>query len=477
MIPLLALHAAITVSSPLVLAIGVNQGGDVSTQALRYADDDAAEAVLLFDAAGERSWLLSALDAESQARYPQLAARAHPPTLEELRRAVREIARRVEQERASGEQPQVLIWMSGHALRDDEGQTVFPLQQGRLSAEGLIRELIAPLQAAHRVHLLLDSCFAASLVRARAAVERISAATAEQGFFARGIAAYPNVGALVGAGAGERGYEWQEVRSGVFSAMARAGLRGAADVDGDQRVDYQELAAFLAAAAERVSVPEARPSVQVWPPSMESTAALSRREWLGSVAILDADLSSLGTVHVLDERGNWLLAGSFEAGFRPLLWLPGDRQLYLRARGSEQALIERDGTLQLGPAVDTQAQPRSLIGQSLRQGLFQTPYGPAFYSGFVAGAAQPSSLAGPGHDATPWASLGVLGGAGCLLVGTVVLGALAADAGIRYSSTDLERPAREAYDQTLLFGGLGAATLLGTAGLATAAYLLWPDDP
>jgi hypothetical protein len=53
------------------------------------------------------------------------------------------------------------------------------------------------------------------------------------------------VGALISTSAEAVTYEWSELQSGIFSYEVRSGLRGAADVDGDGRVSYRELSAFI----------------------------------------------------------------------------------------------------------------------------------------------------------------------------------------------------------------------------------------
>ena len=47
---------------------------------------------------------------------------------------------------------------------------------------------------------------------------------------------------------GQQAHEWSAIESGVFTHELLSGLLGAADVNADQRIEYTELQAFIAAA-------------------------------------------------------------------------------------------------------------------------------------------------------------------------------------------------------------------------------------
>lgn len=504
--------------APFVLALGVNDGEAAGLQPLLFADDDAAEVIRLFGG-GPRTKLLTVMDSTTQRRYPDLARAASVPSRAALERSVRDLRRRIDRELQRGQKPIVVVWISGHADYDKDGHPYLPLAGGQLQADELIDTVVRPLAVAHRVHLVIDTCFASALVKSRAVVEDASEDEANRAFLERRIGGLANVGLLAGSTATNRAYEWEEIGGGVFSAMVRAGLRGAADVDGDDAVSYPELSAFLAAAARDVAAEEARPKVRVVAPAIEGDAALVRRDWLGQVGVFEADLAPLGTVHILDDTGAWLLAGAFEPGHQPRLWLPRGRRLFLRSGDLDHQLVEGSSGFSLGPASQRASRPRSLIGTALREGLFKRAFGPAFFGGYTAFAqASPGGLnPGPSEGGPPkselpgteppetappgtepatsavaasgqgittvpveeekgisWATIAVLGGAAGIGGVMAASGAFFILSVTRYLATPLERQAAWELNNALLFGTISAGALVAAGALlgGGAVYLV-----
>lgn len=473
LIPLLGLLAC---QSPYVLAVGVNNSGVDDLAPLKYADDDAAEAVALFfgEAGGERAFLHTVMDKESQQRYAKLTAQAQPPSRKAIGRSVQKIQTAVKRDLQAGHKPVVFVWLSGHAAYDKAGHAYYPLLDGRLNTDSLRSEIIEPLSDSHRVHLIVDTCFAASLVRSRMRLENVTPEAVKMAFWERGAFVHPNVGAVVGATAGARAYEWEEVGAGIFSAMVRAGLRGAADIDGDGVVRYSELEAFLLAAGASVQVREARPKVRSHPPAIDVDAVFSQKDWLPDVATLSGDFSQMGTMHVLDENGAWLLAGHFESGYRAQLWLPTTRQLFLRLGSLDRPLLEERGVFQIGEAVEQQTQPRSLVGHALRKGLFATPFGPAFFRGYLAANRNQEAPVAPDpkqqQQAFPRAVVwGVAATAGGL---ALVLGGLSIGSAVAFVQTDKQRDAMSYFATSALAGGVANGfTLLAISAAGLALFV------
>jgi hypothetical protein len=488
---------------PFVLALGVNEGEAAGLRPLLFADDDAAEVIRLFGG-GDRTRLLTVMDATTQRRYPDLAAAASVPSRQALEQAVTDLRRGVDRELARGEKPIVVVWISGHADYDAQGHPYLPLAGGQLQADELIDTVVRPLATAHRVHLVIDTCFASALVKSRAVVEEASATEAKRAFLERRIGGLANVGLLAGSTATNRAYEWEEIGGGVFSAMVRAGLRGAADVDGDDAVSYPELSAFLAAAARDVAAEEARPKVRVVAPAIEGDAALVRRDWLDRVAVLEADLAPLGTVHILDDTGAWLLAGAFEAGHQPRLWLPRGRRLFLRSGEVDHQLVEGSSGFSLGPASQRASRARSLIGTALREGLFKRPFGPAFFGGYTAfaqvspGGPDPdpgeggppkvdvteavdeqgvsaeglTNIAAEADDGISWVTIATLSGAAAVGGVMAASGAFFVMSVTRFAATPLERQAAWELNNALLFGAISAGALVATGALLGGGAVL-----
>ena len=474
----LALHALAAGSAPYMMAIAVNNPGIPGLAALNYADDDAAEAALLYGAQPQRTFLHTIMDPETQARYPGLVQQTRMPAWRDIDVSVKTLQAAIREDVAAGEKPVVFVWLSGHAARGADGQVSFPLAGGTMTPLDLRLRILGHLTDAHRVHVIVDTCFAGAMVRARAQVNAVSVDVGARAFGATDLASFANVGSLVAATPGTRAYEWEEIRAGVFSAMVRAGLRGAADVDGNREVRYGELDAFLSAAAQGVALDRARPRVTTQAPVMDQNAVLSRMDWLPDVARFEGDIAGLGPVHVLDGKGGWLLAGNFEAGFQPALWLPRGRTLYLRAGQTDWPLVLADnGVLQMGVGVQSDAQARSMEGEALRQGLFTVPYGPAFHRGFTAGAQRVS----PSVQATEaprgalpawWMPAPLLvAGLGAGLAG-LAAGAVAGGAALFFVQTDQQVPALRAFAVASVSGGLAVGLFLAFVALLASAVAI-----
>jgi hypothetical protein len=476
--------AAAAEPAPLVLALGSNTASGVDLPALQFADDDAAAAVELFGADPERTWLLTTLDADSQERFPQLAQRARPPTLQELLRATSEAAQRVTRLQAQGEHPVVVVWLVGHGAFGADGQPFVALQDGALTQQLLWRKVLAPLAHAHRVHVVLDACHAEAMVRSRALLQATSGVEVRRQFLEPGMLRADNVGYLAAAGAAQKTFEWQEMRAGVFSALVRAGLRGAANANADGCVTYDEVAAFVTASLQGIAIPEARPRVTARPPGVEHGAPLACSGWFAGNATLNADMGSMGQVHVEDARGVWLAGGRFETGHRVNLWLPTGHPLVLRADSGEWPLEPSgDGLVALGPhPLERASLPRGAVERAMREGLFSVSFGPGFLRGFQArpnlpdAAPQQGSVAAPSRHLAAWASAPFLSVA--LVAAGVTMASLAAAVFslVEYASTDLQRPAQIAATHVLVSVAVMAAAALLALLTATVGGVLLALD-
>ena len=69
------------------------------------------------------------------------------------------------------------------------------------------------------------------------------------------------VGYLLSSSASGEAHEWAGFEAGVFSHEVRSGLYGAADADGDGRVTYPEIAAFVRRANATITNESFRPQV------------------------------------------------------------------------------------------------------------------------------------------------------------------------------------------------------------------------
>lgn len=478
--------------APLVLAVGVNRAARTELPTLQYADDDAAAAAELFGAPPGRTWLLATLDADSQQRFAGLTSQARPGTLAQLRLAVSEVAAAVATERAAGALPVVLVWLVGHGAFGADGQPYVAMEDGELTAPMLTTQVLQPLADAHRVHVVLDACHAGAMVQWRAAVEKASVDEVLSQPFMQQVMPPGNAGLITAAAAHQKTFEWEEMRAGIFSALTRAGLRGAANANGDDCVTYDEVAAYVSAALKGIALPEARPRVVTRAPAVDNRAALSCQGWFVGASVFSGADSGLGSFQVRDDRGVWLTGGHFEPGHQPGLWLSDANGLALNNADGERALrLQADGTLAMAPeAVSEGARMRGAVDRAVREGLFRVPFGPAFLQGYT--AAQPEAARAtptrerqpsqPASHARHWLLLGLpaMAGAAALGVGVALAGALLGTWALQqYVQTDLQRPAAfAAAGWAAGWGGGGTGLVVTLASCATsavlvAAWLLW----
>jgi hypothetical protein len=296
------------------------------------------------------------------------------------------------------------------------------------------------------------------------------------------------VGVIVASSRDAQAHEWDLYSGGVFTHEILSGLRGGADVNGDGRVEYSEMAAFLAAANRAVAAPEARLKTVVQAPPANPRAPLAvlgsaRGGWLqGRPAVL-------GSLHVEDTRGERLVDLHAELGAQIALLLPSEVPLYVRTLDREAEIRLRPGERLDFSTLGFRYAPmraRGAVDTSLRRGLFATAFGGSYYRGFVDSQntlvpveLQAIDLAA-GENATkvnppvPGAAVLTLGAAGALAATSVGFGVVAWRAHNDFQNTQIEREASLAADR---YDRARTATLITAGAAAVAAavgvYLWW----
>jgi hypothetical protein len=484
------------------IAIGQNSVADAlkkeaaGVATLRYADDDALRFHELMRTVSRRTFLLSVLDADTQQRFPRAASGALAPTLAELERAVDTVVSAMRRDRERGEEPELVFFYSGHGVHGESG-TALSLLDGGLTRQWLYERLLARVPA-RLVHLVIDACHAAAVVRPRdanASLEALGESERQAYVDDMTLARFPQVGAVLASSAGTQSFEWDAYRAGVFAHQFLSGLRGGADVNDDGRVEYSEMAAFLSAANLRVSDPRARLEIVVRPPPMDRRAPLVELAATGELTLEGpADGAWARGFFVEDERGERLLDVFPEQGANLRLRLPRAERLYVVRSDGEAELRGRDvasatlASLSVRPA---RTRARGAIDSALRQGLFAARFGPAFYLGFVSRERElvPVSFAlehaesrgdrsEPSHASRGALPIALLASAGAAAVATGVFVGLALDAKGDYEGTDLERQAHDARGRfermrAVAWIGGSVAVALGGAGLVVLA---WPTN-
>jgi hypothetical protein len=259
--PALRAPAPSQATATFALIIGVNASLDPELAPLRYADDDAARYLDLFRALGARTYLLARLDEDTRPLHAQAAAEAQPPRAAELARATEALARDVAQARARGVKTVLHVVYAGHGNVEEAG-AYLTLEDRRLGGDELIQDVVRRA-GADQSHLVIDACHAYLLAFPRGpGGERRPV----RGFIELEAAARTrSVGVLLSSSASGEAHEWAGFQAGVFSHEVRSGLYGAADADGDGRVTYTEIAAFVSRANEAIASARYRPRVLARP--------------------------------------------------------------------------------------------------------------------------------------------------------------------------------------------------------------------
>lgn len=462
---------------------------------LRFADDDAVRFYQFLSRFADRVALLAVLDEDTQRRYPGMADRAHPPDGAGLRRAVGELAGRIEAARAEGRETVFYLAWSGHGAVGDDGDAFLSLLDERVTRELLQREVIAKLPADY-VHLVIDACHAGALVGERGLFDKqrdgaaapVSAAEAFDWVQAGAAERLPGLGVLAATSADQETHEWSRFEAGVFSHEVLSGLSGPADVNGDGRVEYSEIHAFVAAANREIRDPRAVPRIIARPPRRNLHVPLVELDRMRGVTMLRGDPSRLGKFHVELENGQRYLDAHLQLA-RAAVALPAGVRAFVCTASGEAEIGPGGGRVPIGALRFTPEKrtARGALDATYRAALFASPFGVTYYKGFVDSIGEAGVRFDPGIPRvrkqadrggtsktmaiTSWV---LAGGA---LLASAVTGGLAIDAWQDFKSTDLQKPAHEANQRYQRYGTAALVTGLVAAGAAVCGFLLWPDEP
>ncbi len=283
------------VTATFALIIGSNGSVDPDLKPLRYADDDAAEYLDLFRMLGARTYLLSRLDDNTRRLHPQAAAEALEPRRANLERAFAQLAADVARAKERQVETALYFVFAGHgSVQDGEGYVT--IEDMRITGADLAR-MLADVPAT-RVHVIVDACGSYYLAYGRGPGGERRPLTGFQD--SAQLANDPRVGLLLSTSSDNQSHEWDGFQAGVFSHEVRSGLYGGADADGDGRVSYREIAAFVSRANAAIPNDRFRPDVHARPPRTSDTL-LDLRHGLGRR--LEIDGSHAGHYAIEDARG------------------------------------------------------------------------------------------------------------------------------------------------------------------------------
>lgn len=386
------------------LVIGSNATSSASQAPLRFADDDAARMAEVLAQAGVEVELLTRFDTESQARFPRLVPTAHPAELDEVRAALERLDARVKAAHAAGRRADLIVYYSGHGDVGPDGQGFLTLEGGKLTRRFLFDRIVGRSKA-DRKHLIVDACRSEELVAPRGQGWKPDRAASTYGkdvaeYLQRTeLSGHPDTGVLIAASADQQTHEWERYQGGVFTHQVISGLRGAADLNGDGRVEYSELGAFVSSANSAVLDPRARLGVFVHAPETDQRAALlEHRDIAGQRTLLLVGQDARH--YALEDARGVRLADLRRSGPNPTYVRLPDRGPVFVFRSPdpvddasvadprrEEARIE-DG--RAGPIFAArleftpgQRRARGALDEAFRAGLFRVPYGLGYYAGYT----------------------------------------------------------------------------------------------
>jgi hypothetical protein len=391
-------HAGRTRTYAIVIA--QNRSLDPGVRPLRYADDDGVKNWELLSLYADRSALFVVLDEETARLHPDAARVAEVPEKAAILQRLAAFNDQMAADLACGDDPELFFVYAGHGDVDAAGQGYVNLHDAKLTRSDLFREVVGPSKARF-VHVIIDACKSYFMVNARGSKRWVDDSVdpksdrgdaAVRAFLAEEqLERYPRAGVIVATSGDQETHEWSRYQAGILSHELRSGLTGAADVNGDGRVEYSELRAFLAAANARVRNPEARLEVFSRPPALDRHRPLVdlRRAQANAVArFLHFSPEVAGRYHIEDERGVRWADLHKQSGHGFDVVLASRRNYYVRRDETEEAPLRTPGAARVELTSLTwkpcAIAARGALDDTFRQDLYKVPFGRGFYDGYVA---------------------------------------------------------------------------------------------
>jgi hypothetical protein len=248
------------------------------------------------------------------------------------------------------------------------------------------------------VHLVIDACHAGGVVGVRGAFDRELEAKPvslrpedKDALVSRySLNRFPNVGVLVATTQGQEAHEWSRIEAGVFTYEVSSALLGAADVNGDLRVEYGEVAAFVAAANQAIPNPDAVPELLARAPQSKGALLLDLTQ-LERTLVLTGKPTARKFYIELSDGERWLEAHLPSDG-RMALALPLQAGSFLRTDDSEAEIPNTTSrvvfvdSLKFAPL---SVASRGSVERALRDKLFWQTYGADYYRQFAATSVLP----------------------------------------------------------------------------------------
>jgi hypothetical protein len=386
----------------VALIIGNNTTQSAERKPLRFADDDAVKYYRLFSSITESSYLLSALDLDTQRLNPDLVPLAQEPSLSNLQLVLEEIKRKYDSVKNKRNFEFYFVFC-GHGGVDDQGQGYIELLRSTFTRTDLTEKIIKPFDGA-RLHIILDSCKSYFMAFSRSSDEKTDLdqrnmyAQIENFLDHEVRSLYPNVGLLISTSGGHDAHEWEKIQGGVFSHEVISALLGGADINSDGRVQYSEIAGFVEAANSSLAGAGIDLRVTVRPPAAAANATLINLGQVPGGKLLHFP-TSLGGHYLLEDRRGIRLCEfhkSNQVATNILLLGPGP--FYLTHQDRTAKITPGSRLWIHASQLDFGALPHAVRGpleEAFGKNLFATPFDWSFYRGFAASTQWPQVTTQP----------------------------------------------------------------------------------
>ena len=361
-------HAVPQAPRVFAIVIGNNQPPEPGPPALRYADDDAVMTDVLLHEAGVFSLALVRLDAVSREVHASWRPYGLPRSADFLR--ARELIRaKMRQAQAEGAAVELMLFYSGHG-DVEHGEGYLALEDQHLT-RSLLYELLADIGAS-RSHVIIDACKSYFMAYARGE-KRVRFAGAVKAPVPAGLR---NTGFILSTSSDRESHEWERYEGGILSHELHSALRGAADVNLDGQVSYEELTSFLTTVNGAIKNPRFRPDILVRAPEDDFTRTFLR--WPLDRRPLAVEPAGWDHFFVESSAGDRLLDAHPAPGQVLHLRVPEERPLFIRRNdGTGEQVVGLRGAMRVGePAPsNTDVGARGSAYGYAYQSLFELPFG------------------------------------------------------------------------------------------------------
>jgi len=482
--------------SRYVVVVGYNGPADGARPQLTWADDDAVRLHQQLAPGAKRTWLLTAFDDDSARLWSREGIVARPPTRTELAHVLGEAYWAMRDDSGAAE---LVFAVVGHGDVDKDGEGHVVLADGVFSRTDLERQVIEASPA--RVnHVVVDACASYHMVARGDGAEPlpVDLQTALSPRLQSAAVGWERTGVLVATSSAAATHESASVGGGIFSFVLRSALTGAGDVNQDGRVEYGEVAAFVAAANAAVTDPRARLDITARAPRHDPHVAVMdlARNDVGHYLFLDA--RSPRRVRLVDARGLPYAEINREPGASALIALTGSPYFVVETADQQAVVVPRErGAYALSSLQFTKAPTsRTSRGDPATDAFFAVAFGRSFVDGFLADSKVAGPAPGPRFDVA-FASIGAppvqwplaeLSTGSLIAASVFAVGAAGAAVGNVLALSDVEAgfrrtgtldPAASLRADSFLtaFGVMGAgAVITGVAGAAFAVASLREED-